>query len=204
MIKRCLSGALAVFLLSAPASAAVINLGFEQQLTGWTTVGDVVVDNLSPHDGTFSALLTAEVSFNETPTSLSQVFNLNSGETVTFYAQFTGLTSGPNGLDTANVTIGAPGQYSNVVASWSVPANAGPGSWQTFSFTAPSAGAYEFRALIDNVGNAGGHSTLRIDGIAPIASAVPEPSTWALMILGFAAIGFIAHRRNRKATMIAT
>jgi hypothetical protein len=29
-------------------------------------------------------------------------------------------------------------------------------------------------------------------------SAVPEPSTWAMMILGFAGIGFLAHRRARK------
>lgn len=198
MIKRCLSGALAVFLLSAPASAAVINIGFEQGLTGWTPVGNVVVNNTSPYSGTSSALLTTEVAFENTPTSLSQIFNLNSGETITFYAQFTGLESGPKGLDTANVTIGVPGQYTNVLASWDVPTNVGTGSWQTISFTAPSTGAYEFRALIDNVGNAGGHSTLRIDSFAPIASAVPEPSTWALMILGFAAVGFIAHRRNRK------
>jgi PEP-CTERM motif len=31
--------------------------------------------------------------------------------------------------------------------------------------------------------------------------AVPEPSTWAMMILGFAGIGFMAYRRSRKNTM---
>ena len=34
-------------------------------------------------------------------------------------------------------------------------------------------------------------------------SAVPEPSTWAMMILGFAGIGFLAHRRARKAKIEA-
>ena len=29
-------------------------------------------------------------------------------------------------------------------------------------------------------------------------SAVPEPSTWAMMILGFAGVGFMAYRRTRK------
>jgi hypothetical protein len=29
-------------------------------------------------------------------------------------------------------------------------------------------------------------------------AAVPEPSTWAMMILGFAGVGFIAHRRKAK------
>jgi hypothetical protein len=31
-----------------------------------------------------------------------------------------------------------------------------------------------------------------------VAPAVPEPSTWAMMLLGFAGIGFMAHRRTRK------
>ncbi len=30
---------------------------------------------------------------------------------------------------------------------------------------------------------------------------VPEPSTWAMMILGFAGIGFMAYRRSCKSTM---
>jgi hypothetical protein len=28
--------------------------------------------------------------------------------------------------------------------------------------------------------------------------AVPEPSTWAMMLLGFAGIGFMAYRRKNK------
>jgi hypothetical protein len=34
----------------------------------------------------------------------------------------------------------------------------------------------------------------------PIA-AVPETSTWAMMILGFAGVGFMGYRRSRKSTM---
>ncbi len=29
-------------------------------------------------------------------------------------------------------------------------------------------------------------------------SAVPEPSTWAMMIFGFAGLGFIGYRQARK------
>ncbi|MBN8993347.1 MAG: PEP-CTERM sorting domain-containing protein [Rhizobiales bacterium] len=32
----------------------------------------------------------------------------------------------------------------------------------------------------------------------PNVSAVPEPSTWAMMILGFAGVGFVAYRRKAK------
>jgi len=36
-----------------------------------------------------------------------------------------------------------------------------------------------------------------------ISSAVPEPSTWAMMILGFAGIGIIAYRRKSKPALMA-
>jgi hypothetical protein len=37
-------------------------------------------------------------------------------------------------------------------------------------------------------------------GGGSVVSTVPEPSTWAMMLLGFAGIGFMAYRRNRKGT----
>jgi PEP-CTERM motif len=39
-------------------------------------------------------------------------------------------------------------------------------------------------------------------GVAAVA-AVPEPSTWAMMILGFAGLGFMAYRRKSKPALIA-
>jgi hypothetical protein len=39
---------------------------------------------------------------------------------------------------------------------------------------------------------------LSVAGEEPIASAIPEPSTWAMMMLGFAGVGFMAYRRRNK------
>jgi PEP-CTERM motif len=36
-----------------------------------------------------------------------------------------------------------------------------------------------------------------------LTAAVPEPSTWAMMILGFAGIGFMAYRRKSTSALIA-
>jgi hypothetical protein len=36
-----------------------------------------------------------------------------------------------------------------------------------------------------------------------VASAVPEPSTWAMMIFGFAGVGFMAYRRKSKPALMA-
>jgi hypothetical protein len=35
--------------------------------------------------------------------------------------------------------------------------------------------------------------------ITPIAAGVPEPSTWAMMILGFAGVGFLTYRGRKAA-----
>jgi PEP-CTERM motif len=47
----------------------------------------------------------------------------------------------------------------------------------------------------------GGASTLYIT--ADFTAAVPEPSTWAMMILGFAGLGFMAYRRKSKPAWLA-
>ncbi len=36
-----------------------------------------------------------------------------------------------------------------------------------------------------------------------INTAVPEPSTWAMMLLGFAGVGFMAYRRKSKPALMA-
>ncbi len=36
-----------------------------------------------------------------------------------------------------------------------------------------------------------------------ISSAVPEPSTWGMMLLGFAGVGFMAYRRKTKLALMA-
>jgi hypothetical protein len=45
------------------------------------------------------------------------------------------------------------------------------------------------------------HGAVDLDSVTTTISAIPEPATWALMILGFAGVGFMAYRR--KNTMAA-
>ena len=42
-----------------------------------------------------------------------------------------------------------------------------------------------------------------ITGPLTIAAAVPEPSTWAMMILGFLGLGFMAYRRKNQTAFSA-
>jgi hypothetical protein len=41
------------------------------------------------------------------------------------------------------------------------------------------------------------------DLVVVAAPAVPEPATWAMLLLGFAGIGFVAYRRNSKPALLA-
>lgn len=41
-------------------------------------------------------------------------------------------------------------------------------------------------------------------GCGGTVGGVPEPSTWAMLILGFAGIGFVAYRRRSKTILMAT
>ncbi len=54
-------------------------------------------------------------------------------------------------------------------------------------------------------GPSGGHAALYFEGTVSFdtVSTVPEPSTWAMMLLGFAGIGFIAYRRKSQPVSLA-
>jgi hypothetical protein len=50
------------------------------------------------------------------------------------------------------------------------------------------------------VANSGGFAGVTY---TEVASAVPEPSTWAMLLLGFVGVGFMAYRRKSKPALMA-
>lgn len=62
--------------------------------------------------------------------------------------------------------------------------------------TEPSLGYYTFMAN-------SGDPYISV-GDFGVTTAVPEPSTWAMMILGFAGLGFMAYRRKDELALNAT
>jgi PEP-CTERM motif len=79
----------------------------------------------------------------------------------------------------------------------------------TFSITSfaeilPKVPGFNFEVYFPNdpPGSDGVIPNWTITAVPPV-SAVPEPSTWAMMLLGFAGIGFMAYRRNAKPLMAA-
>ena len=76
-------------------------------------------------------------------------------------------------------------------------------------FAIASTGDVEFRSLLDQAVSPGGNNTLSVNGTSGGAAsysgtlsfaqmaAVPEPATWAMMLLGFGAVGFSMRRRQK-------
>ena len=65
-----------------------------------------------------------------------------------------------------------------------------PCSGQTYAFGLTFADASGPTAAVDC-------TVLRHDGrLFSTAGAVPEPSTWAMLLIGFAGIGYVAPRRD--------
>lgn len=68
-------------------------------------------------------------------------------------------------------------------------------------FTIFATGSTEFTSLAFS--SAVGFDKFNHFEISGLAPAVPEPSTWAMMILGFTGVGFMAYRRKSKSALIA-
>jgi hypothetical protein len=83
----------------------------------------------------------------------------------------------------------APGGYQNsenlIFAGFGGPIGYNPNVNDTFKFDFTLSGG----SLV---------TPLAIEAFVQVGSGVPEPSTWAMMILGFCGVGFMAYRRKDK------
>jgi hypothetical protein len=68
------------------------------------------------------------------------------------------------------------------------------GPAQTVSYNGGS-----FKLLVDDINLTARNTSDPITG--HVIAAVPEPSTWAMMILGFTGVGFLAYRRRNQVAL---
>jgi outer membrane lipase/esterase len=101
---------------------------------------------------------------------------------------FTSISNGPNGTALINPD---PALITN--------------SWAYYGTTAllrsPDAAQTSFWA--DDEHLAAAAQLIEGNFLIQVADSVPEPSTWAMMILGFAGVGFMAYRRKSKPALMA-
>jgi PEP-CTERM motif len=198
MIKKTVILAALAFLWPAVASANIVSdPGFESGAGPWTFVGFGI--SSAAHTGTQSA---------ETPcVGHACVSTLNAGS---YIDQSLATTAGQT-YDLSFFVAENAGPNSEFSVFWNGtqiadvlnPANNSLPGWVEYSYSGLLA--------------TGSSTDLQVHGrqdpaeiffddfsVTPtISSAVPEPSTWAMMILGFAGVGFMAYRRKSRPALMA-
>jgi hypothetical protein len=61
----------------------------------------------------------------------------------------------------------------------------------------------EFITEVNIIGSSFSNPGVNLSLTSSVTTAVPEPSTWAMMILGFAGVGFMAYRRRNREMLAA-
>ena len=216
-----LAGAIAAASISSASAEVVTNGGFENGFTGWQVVSwqDAGADDLpnlpvviqygqssnfptgaygevipaAPNGGNAGAYFTTDYSIH----SILQSLSLNIGQQYTFSFDVYSPTNGrANPFDAtlfgfADISVLTVPSAKTLASGWnhfSTSFTAIGGLNLQFDFYGQGDGAGDYAAdfVLDNVSIA----------------AVPEPSTWAMMILGFAGVGFMAYRRKSKPTLL--
>jgi hypothetical protein len=195
---------------TVPAARAEVltNGGFDTTLAPWVASGGIGAGLTS------AAIVGFNTTFGSASGTLSQSFTLASGGMFD-YAFKAGRSESFCGCDDVALTFSVT--IDGIELSSALPAFDGAGSRSVLALNLNSnysgtvalgASTHEFAFHFSRGGSGFGRSPyFGIDGVSLVqqqVSAVPEPSTWAMMLLGFAGVGFIAYRRKSKPASVAT
>lgn len=187
---------LAATLQFATPSQAATNLGFETgDTTGWTVSGSAgattAVGGFTAATGNWFGYVQsgAEGAYQ----TLTQVVSLGAGQVLKGKVGFSTTDYNPfnddgffsiNGTNIFAASVGSVGDF-------------GSTGWVDWSFTAPTAGSYTLQLGVRNNVDGGVPSVAVLD-----SGVVPEPSTWVMMIAGFALVGLGARGRDSRMSRV--
>lgn len=210
--SRPLAGAAVIILLSSASAHAnlIINGSFEADaqaagtwniypnLAGWTggSNGIELRNNVagSAYDGSNFIELDTTANSSATQnigTTLGTVYNLSFA-----YSPRTGVASTSNGIEVFwdGVSQGTFTGFTNANTAWAL---------ESLNVTGTGFDTLEFAAVGTSDSYGGSLDAVSLT-TASLTTAVPEPSTWAMMLMGFCGLGLIAYRwKNRTASAVA-
>jgi len=203
--KQLIGTALALFAFTGLAHAAVVGSIYENDPTG---AGNAIPGNVPA--GTPDVTFTVNTPINFQSGNLYTIgeFLASGGAAV-----LTGSSQLGNTLDntlfnfTGQVTVtngqtfiaGHDDGLTLIINGITVINDPGPTPFSTTpaTYTGPS-GTFAFQLVYGECCGAPGDLSISL----PLTSAVPEPSTWAMMILGFFGVGFMAYRRKQNGPVL--
>jgi choice-of-anchor C domain-containing protein len=215
-----ITAALALLTVISPASAVtLINGSFETgpnpgsfltlnggntSITGWTVGGG---DNSIDYIGSYWTASNGSRSLDLNglnPGSISQlVTGLNAGSIYKVSFDLAGNPAGGPAVKTIDAFIQSSHPYLFDTSSSTL----GNMGWITESFTFTATGTSALLSFTSTTSGFSGNETYptafgpALDNVT--ISAVPELSTWAMMLLGFAGIGFLTYRKTQKMKLVS-
>lgn len=204
--------AAATMVLSAGAAQAVeltTNGGFETgDFTGWTQfptgAGQQTVSNVNPSSGSFSGAINNGQAFSN---SLFKQANIGigivqPGMEITIKFDARGTYASPGGVAFAEFfseLSGGGTSKNEILGGAPLAINADPNVWTSFMFKTTAgpnvSGGVTLQLGATNGGTAG--TMMWYDNASVSVQAIPEPSTYALMLAGLAGVGLLAKRRRQ-------
>jgi hypothetical protein len=230
MRRFLLTAAACAAFTALPAHAAVVFTdGFEgdaprlnaNPLAKWNVTGNIdVVAASNPFGINVNSPASGNVvdldgSSGPGEITMKNSFGFNAGDLVTisfvlggsqrnngfndFFARFifSGVQGYTNGVGTGALSfIGGSGNYSPTFSAFSGIGSNAAFAASTYSFRATNAGTIKLAFGTNSADNIGP----LLDNVSLSIGAVPEPATWAMMIMGFGLIG--GAMRSRKAATV--
>jgi hypothetical protein len=191
------SGALSGTLVN-PFSLSYTSTGESATSNSWTSTGSLgaigVVSGFGSASIAYPTSTTFDVTFSDSLSAGGNTYSVTGSIPGTFNADGTYNFGPPLEISSNPVHYSGSGtpayvgifkwsyyrNYPNDVSDlWGIPIWPG-GPWNNFYKTTPKPGT----------------SMYALDGF--IQTSVPEPSTWAMMLMGFFALGYAGYRRARK------
>ncbi len=173
------------------------NVGYQFDLTGGT-MGPLSVTINYAGDAYSNTPQLAAASFNA-------LQGLNAADPIALDFNSMDVSPNANGensiifsiTDSSNITVFSSGDLPTDATSVTIGAGIlSAGQSYTFDLL------FDDRIVADNTEQF--YDTHTFGSFSTAAGAVPEPSTWAMMLIGFGSLGFGAVRRGRKQVVVAT
>jgi choice-of-anchor C domain-containing protein len=195
--------------LASIGDFATLNAGDNTSITGWTVGGgDANGANAVDYIGTYWQPANGSRSLDLnglSPGSISQTFDVVNGQAYRVTFDLAGNPAGGPDLKTlgssANLTLFSPPPFDVSNTSLS------DMGWKVYSFDFTATGNTETLTFASTTTAFSGNDAYpfafgpALDNVS--VTPIPEPSTWAMMILGFLGVGFLAYRRKNIAPRFA-
>jgi choice-of-anchor C domain-containing protein len=195
---------------AGPSNPGFVTLNaVNNSITGWTITNgsvDYIGSYWQAADGARSLDLDG---LSQGTISAQQTLNTISGHTYQVTFALSGNPDNGPTIKTLDVTLGT--ETVQFTYSTADPGNTrGDMKWaiESFTYTASGVSTLTFTSLTPGPDNDPGFAAFgpALDNVSVVdlsaVSPVPETSTWAMMILGFLGVGFMAYRRKSPAASL--